>query len=610
MLSREDVTTIERLRVHGARDALATRLRVESLLGAVDLRPSWLPPSAVLLVRSLRVQSSALERSLDVAALRSWERALRSEVDRVARRAARPAREAVPADAEAVLFDDHAEMLVCMARDLLDGTLSERWWWTRMSRTGASRQAVPKAWREAPEHVPGALEALARSGDATRFVEALQVEDVRALLHQVLDTFGLPSLRTALAKVGERAVDTREDTSANRAPPWRESHAERATSPLSEALLAVCILLVRAPSRVRNEAFAAATQRWAVTPLEDDAPTDAPTARLTRPIDRSVAYETTDGALSDRSGAAQLDRTAPYDRSEPARHTDARGVIEAPELVSAPRREGAAPAPAMPVEHAASEALVEEPMRGVRPGSPEAADATDELDGSRDGGRVEAASGETKPTAPRHEARRAAATEAREETTDEAPRAQTIETALGGVFFLVYVGISLGLYGDFSTPREPGIALPIWDWLALVGRALLPEGYDDDPLWALLARLAERSPGVAPGEGFEAPDGWALPEAWTADDIEVATTGERAIERWIASIAPHVRARLASALGVERSEVAGVLLLRRARVRATTSHLDVTMSLADLPIEVRRSGIDRDVGWVPAAGRYVAFQFE
>jgi hypothetical protein len=47
-----------------------------------------------------------------------------------------------------------------------------------------------------------------------------------------------------------------------------------------------------------------------------------------------------------------------------------------------------------------------------------------------------------------------------------------------------------------------------------------------------------------------------------------------------------------------------------ARVSVTTTHLDVVMALSDLPVEVRLAGLDRDPGWVPAAGRSVAFHFD
>ncbi len=68
-----------------------------------------------------------------------------------------------------------------------------------------------------------------------------------------------------------------------------------------------------------------------------------------------------------------------------------------------------------------------------------------------------------------------------------------MSSQLGGLFFLVNLGLYLELYGDFSTPLTPGIALPIWDFVAIVGEALLREHeLADDPVWALLAQLAGR----------------------------------------------------------------------------------------------------------------------
>jgi hypothetical protein len=74
---------------------------------------------------------------------------------------------------------------------------------------------------------------------------------------------------------------------------------------------------------------------------------------------------------------------------------------------------------------------------------------------------------------------------------------------------------------------------------------------------------------------------------------------------------PFVRARLRQALGLSEDEDPGPLVCRqRARVCVTPTHLDVYLSLNELPIAIRLSGLDRDPGWVPAAGRYLAFHFE
>ncbi|MCA1816452.1 MAG: hypothetical protein LC746_08630 [Acidobacteria bacterium] len=80
---------------------------------------------------------------------------------------------------------------------------------------------------------------------------------------------------------------------------------------------------------------------------------------------------------------------------------------------------------------------------------------------------------------------------------------------------------------------------------------------------------------------------------------------------WLERLADYARARLALALATRDAHaLSGVLLERRARVFVTASHVDVMMSLAELPVAVRCAGLDRDPGWLPAAARHVAFRFE
>ncbi|WP_437299165.1 hypothetical protein [Sorangium sp. So ce426] len=612
--------TVERMRVRGARDPLAVRLRAESLLGAVDLRPSWLPPTAVLIVRSLRVRSSAVfDRGVDASVLRAWERALQAEVDRVARGAARPAREAVPAAAEAVLFNDHAEMLACLARDACDGVIAERWWWAGRLHAGGAERLVAGAWREAPEHVPGALSVLARSGDAVRFIEALTVEERRAVLLPMLEVHGLPALRAVFEAAPEGAASARAPGEDRGELTWRAVVPERMTGETyADALVLVGLMLVRAPSRVRSGAFAEAARRRVHGAWPERGAGAA--ARALSPAGEAGAQAREPGATSEGAqSTAMAGRTAASGPEEAPGAAAPMQVDRAREV--APRGDRSEQAAAAPPTTAAGARETSE-GRSVREASrSDAVEAAAGVSLSRERARDDVAAGRgAEPAAPRPGPARAQERAEHAEPGDEEPSyeaidAWEIETALGGVFFLVYVGIRLGLYGDCFTPREPGISLPLWDWLALAGRALLGEGHEDDPLWGLLAALAGRAGFEAPGEGFDAPEGWTLPDEWLVDDgvapaESSSAAGGRAIDRWIAGLIPHVRARLAEALGVSRGEVVEVMLLRRARVRATASRVDVTMSLADLPIEVRRAGIDRDVGWVPAAGRYVAFWFE
>ncbi len=82
---------------------------------------------------------------------------------------------------------------------------------------------------------------------------------------------------------------------------------------------------------------------------------------------------------------------------------------------------------------------------------------------------------------------------------------------------------------------------------------------------------------------------------------------------WLARLMPYVRARLRRALGQTESsteDLARILLRCYGRVRVTATHLDLFFNLAELPIEIRLAGLDRDPGWVPAAGRFITFHYE
>ena len=163
-----------------------------------------------------------------------------------------------------------------------------------------------------------------------------------------------------------------------------------------------------------------------------------------------------------------------------------------------------------------------------------------------------------------------------------------IDSDFAGVFLLLNVGIALGLYSDFTSPVQCGISLDVWDFLALTGGALAEiEGFADDPIGPLLTTLAHRKEGEQPGAGFVPPD-------------------NRSLREWLAATVGHMRERLALG-GIEGPSR---IVRRYGRVTTTPAHLDVYFSLAAHPIEIRLAGLDRDPGWIPAAGRHVAFHFD
>src|SRR5213075_339997 len=102
--------------------------------------------------------------------LRTLAPRLDQHIDSLVTASARPFHEAVPANAESVLFRDEAELIACLARDWLNGTTA--WWWVTLFGTSPG-DAVVRALVNGARAVPAALELLARSGRACEFVRAL-----------------------------------------------------------------------------------------------------------------------------------------------------------------------------------------------------------------------------------------------------------------------------------------------------------------------------------------------------------------------------------------------------------------------------------------------------
>jgi hypothetical protein len=83
-----------------------------------------------------------------------------------------------------------------------------------------------------------------------------------------------------------------------------------------------------------------------------------------------------------------------------------------------------------------------------------------------------------------------------------------------------------------------------------------------------------------------------------------------ALRRFLAFLLPYVRWRLCRALGITNvHRLTEMLLLRRGRLYATRTHVDLTMSLNQATAPVRMAGLDANPGWVPALGRVINFSF-
>jgi hypothetical protein len=476
----------------------------------------------------------------------------------------------VPADAEAVLFADRAELLACLAQDWCEGTASMRWWWQSVFRTADFGKAVFASWRDAPQYIPGTLHYLAMSGKAVQFVRALSVPDARAILERMIEVFALSKLRLVLRAAAEREPEPAAQSetvqevpeSVHQSLPWQRWVPEGQGDGLAieqQCVLGLGLMLYRAPLVARTEPFAQAfaewknSQQWGQTRLLKE-------RVLERMGDqeRSTLTPLQSNTLIPAGAEVQAMRSDSY--------IDSTAISLTGQVT--------------PIPFSASRAAPTVKERG------------DLID-------VRPVSSQGESCIPRPETEAGPITEA------------SVETAFGGVFYLVNLALYLNLYGDFSTPLQPGIALSPWDFVALVGEQLVGERIHADPVWPLLAQLAGRDEGDAPGQDFNPPAEWRLQmmEQWGYDDP--STPDQVASTPFIEWLMPFVRVRLMQALGLDQEhELAKVLCEHRATVHVTASHVDVMLSLADLPIAIRFSGLDRNPGWIPAAGRYLAFHFE
>jgi hypothetical protein len=72
-------------------------------------------------------------------------------------------------------------------------------------------------------------------------------------------------------------------------------------------------------------------------------------------------------------------------------------------------------------------------------------------------------------------------------------------------------------------------------------------------------------------------------------------------------VAAHLRARLGS--DDPLPALTRKLAVRPGTILITRTHIDVTLDLADIDLDVRRAALDIDPGWVPFLGRIISFHY-
>jgi hypothetical protein len=220
-----------------------------------------------------------------------------------------------------------------------------------------------------------------------------------------------------------------------------------------------------------------------------------------------------------------------------------------------------------------------------------------------------------------------------------------LDTRFGGLFFLLNVATALGLYGDFTQPQHRGLPCSPWHWLQRAGRALLGRRFRADPLDAWLqaqsgpalplprpaawaAEPAQRAAFAADarpchllvdaaGQRLLHPAGFVL--AWQAGPAALDAPSGTLVHRtrritaapdlWTLTW-PLVRARLGVALVLPPRAALALTVSLPARLQAHDGRVELQFALAALPLALRFAGLDRDPGWLPAAGADIRFRFD
>ncbi|HXH37806.1 MAG TPA: hypothetical protein VNN08_04210 [Thermoanaerobaculia bacterium] len=578
-------TTIGRLRIRAAaRDPLAVQMRSEAVLRAADLQPESLPAQAILCIRAL---GDPLPGALDLEGRRGrppapWQRAARASLEAAARRASRPAREAVPASADAVLFADRAELLACAARDSVRGTLALSWWWQHLLEVREGTAGVARQFMRDARYVPAAVELLARNRvEIAAFARAISPHDAVRIIEAMLREADLPALAQQIVRaltVGDTTPTEAVRGTSPEPPPWLGVADEADEESLvieQRLLLAVPLVLRRAPAMARSQQYATALLRWitttmAKTAIESHEP-PLPEASAAKPSIQPISLH------------YSVDRERSTERHASSRHSSDQPMRIPPN--SAPEELRAE----LPVQATSEPTIVStgspQKLAGEQPRS-------DVITNTRERTRSEPPPAlPSRPPSALEAQREALSTDTIETTTRPAEVApeHDITSELAGAFFLINVGVALGFYSDFTAPAQRGIELDIFDFIDLLGSELAGEGFDDDPIHPFLAELAQRDP--------------AAPQ-WTPPDVLTTYSGDDPpLARWIRAIADYLRLRLGD-------ELARALVTQPGRITTTPAHLDVWFRLIAHPIEIRIAGLDRNPGWIPAAGRHVTFHFD
>ncbi len=542
-------TTIRRAAVRGARlDGIAARRSTERLLERIPDSVPGMGASAVLCVRRMSVHVRNRQRYMQ-----QGSRVLGEGVERLVRHAARPALGAVPANAEAVLFADRAELLSCVARDFMQHQLAQVWWWRVLLPGSGLTSAAMQLWVSEAAHAPTALARLADLQDAVAFVRTLDDANAVELTQAIVRTHGLALLTEDSTVTSPLSTRSQSDSPLISKSLHDDvyvsphNHKQEIRTALPEAwapnltnsqrrLLAVGLSLVRLPRLVRTAAYAEALSAL-LAQLNETSRRSHHSARAEPEIttshstwlsknDSQVAGYLPEGEraiIPSPASGRGLGRGLP--ESGILNKLDT-GLRRCDELSELPNNGGASLPVATPekllpaVAHDNAMLKLQASPTAAKPNLP----ALQALLRGRENSVAPAKAGAQARSGLLDSRLRGndgtlkselmIAQRAPSQVATIVDSTRVVDTQYGGVFFLCNAALALDLYADFTRPLDRGLELTLWDFLALAAMDLGGPAVRQDPLWPLLGELAGRAPGQRPGSDFTPPNEWRMPMDW------------------------------------------------------------------------------------------------
>jgi hypothetical protein len=510
-------------------DRVALQLRTARALQTADLVPAGLPPAAVLVVRQL---TDPMPHRFVAGRMRprsEWERAVRRTIEAAARTARRPdeAGRIDPA-ADAVLFEDEAQLLACLIVAVVHGRAGSSWWWNVL----LARLQIPKTvWADAardpasllaamPQAVPAAIGCIARWQQSLAVARACSSDAAARCVAALIATHGLqiePATgRFAPARRSPREFGARGGrTSGNDAalargqstPAWHawvpRDVAEACVRVEVQQLFGLALALGRGNAIGRGRAQA-----------HSRSPADAGAAhRVTAPEDVEGGLAGARGEAADATaGWRQRERSPSLRSIDGIRSMDGRGTVPAVGGASPRAARSTSRQIDASTDDAGPSAASTPPDLG-HPADPAVDRLTRNLTGTPDGetftdqpyqpalGRNDRSHECAAPT----RRTRAARVEEGTPAARQLPAVFSTEgvvTRLGGIFYLIHALQALHVPAAFERGWHLADTAGSWGALDLIARALLGCRFaEHDPIWQALAHLArwpaEAHPGAA-----------------------------------------------------------------------------------------------------------------